>query len=266
MSEATNNELSVTTSGDVGAADISYAASKISRLLSHVDGPVLFAEVRLTQEADPARERPSVAKAVLDVNGQPVRAHVAAQDMAAATDLLEDRLRRRLERHAHVRDDRRARLREHDGVDAHEWRHGELTSQRPEYFDRPADEREVVRRPTYATGQITPDEAVDQLDLLGHDFLLFTNCVTGADAVIAYNHDLVLELVDASNREDAIGADTVAPVKAGRAEALRGTPAEAIEQLDLGVAPFVFFVDPATGRGAVVYHRYDGHYGLVTAT
>jgi len=27
--------------------------------------------------------------------------------------------------------------------------------------------------------------------------------------------------------------------------------------------PFTFFADAGTGRGNVVYHRYDGHYGLL---
>jgi hypothetical protein len=27
--------------------------------------------------------------------------------------------------------------------------------------------------------------------------------------------------------------------------------------------PFLFFVDAERGRGAVLYHRYDGHYGLI---
>jgi len=39
---------------------------------------------------------------------------------------------------------------------------------------------------------------------------------------------------------------------------------EAIERLDAAKEPFVFFADPATGRGNVLYRRYDGHYGLVT--
>jgi len=26
----------------------------------------------------------------------------------------------------------------------------------------------------------------------------------------------------------------------------------------------VFFVEPTTGRGNVVYRRYDGHYGLIS--
>jgi len=39
---------------------------------------------------------------------------------------------------------------------------------------------------------------------------------------------------------------------------------EAIERLDAGAESFVFFVEPTTGRGNVVYRRYDGHYGLVS--
>ena len=38
------------------------------------------------------------------------------------------------------------------------------------------------------------------------------------------------------------------------------------EWLDAVGDELVFFVDEATGRGAVLYRRYDGHYGLVTAT
>ncbi|MEU8925383.1 sigma 54 modulation/S30EA ribosomal C-terminal domain-containing protein [Kitasatospora sp. NPDC048545] len=40
--------------------------------------------------------------------------------------------------------------------------------------------------------------------------------------------------------------------------------AEAVSRLDLTGLPFVFFTDTATGRGNVIYHRYDGHYGLIT--
>jgi hypothetical protein len=40
---------------------------------------------------------------------------------------------------------------------------------------------------------------------------------------------------------------------------------EAVERLESGGEPYVFFVDSTTARGAVVYHRYDGHWGLVTA-
>lgn len=39
---------------------------------------------------------------------------------------------------------------------------------------------------------------------------------------------------------------------------------EAIDLLDASEQPFVFFLDPQTGRGRVLYRRYEGHYGLLS--
>lgn len=259
-------KLFVTSHGEVSENDLAYATDKITGIISGLEGPVLLAEVRLTQEPDPARQRPSIAEVVLHLNGQPVRAHVASHEMNTAVDLLADRLRRRLERHARVRDARRARVRVHHQRDEHQWRHGDLPSQRPEYFDCPVDERRLVRRKSYATGEMTPDEAADALDLLDHDFFLFTNLHTGADAVVSYTDDHGFELIDASGRQDAVGPDTVAPMSPARLVPPRCTTAEATAQLDLDIVPFVFFVDDESGRGSVVYRRYDGHYGLITPT
>ena len=38
---------------------------------------------------------------------------------------------------------------------------------------------------------------------------------------------------------------------------------EAIERIGVGGERFVFFADSASGRGNVLYRRYDGHYGLI---
>ena len=43
------------------------------------------------------------------------------------------------------------------------------------------------------------------------------------------------------------------------------TTAAACERLDALELPFLFFRDSGTGRGSVLYLRYDEHYGLVTA-
>jgi hypothetical protein len=40
---------------------------------------------------------------------------------------------------------------------------------------------------------------------------------------------------------------------------------DAVELLDLSDDRFVFSRDAASGRGQVLYRRYDGHYGLITA-
>ena len=39
---------------------------------------------------------------------------------------------------------------------------------------------------------------------------------------------------------------------------------EAVERLNSGGEPHVFFADATNGRGNVLYRRYDGHYGLIT--
>ena len=43
----------------------------------------------------------------------------------------------------------------------------------------------------------------------------------------------------------------------------RLTVREAAGRLEATGLPFTFFVDAGTGRGSVLYHRYDGHYGLL---
>ncbi|MFD0332117.1 sigma 54 modulation/S30EA ribosomal C-terminal domain-containing protein [Streptacidiphilus monticola] len=41
------------------------------------------------------------------------------------------------------------------------------------------------------------------------------------------------------------------------------TLAQAVQRLEVAALPFVFFIDPATGRGSVLYHRHDGNYGVI---
>lgn len=43
----------------------------------------------------------------------------------------------------------------------------------------------------------------------------------------------------------------------------RLAPSEARKELDALDSPFMFFADEDTGRGNVLYRRYDGDYGLI---
>jgi hypothetical protein len=38
---------------------------------------------------------------------------------------------------------------------------------------------------------------------------------------------------------------------------------EAATRLEAAGQSFLFFVNAATGRGNLIYHRYDGNYGLI---
>jgi ribosomal subunit interface protein len=253
-------EISVT-HGSVSESTKQYAAEKVTQLARFTRRPILYAELRLGVEPHRAIERPAVAEATLDVNGQIVRAHVAARDLLAAIDLLEERLRRRIERQA-----RRTSRGQHrtNAASGGAWRHGDPRTQRPEYFDRPIEEREVVRHKTFALEPMTCDEAAFDLDMLGHDFYLFTEIETGADSVIYHapddGHLEVMHASPNSSRPDGVAV----PLVVSPHHPPELTLADAEERLDTSHEPFVFFVNADTQRGNVVYRRYDGHYGLIT--
>lgn len=246
--------------GDVGDQAKAQVRAEVVRALRRLDEPVLFARATLTVEPDPARERPAVAGATLDVDGDLVRAEVAAPTFPEAIDRLGKRLVDRLEHRARQRE----RLHRSAGLaEPGEWRHGDLATERPPFFDRPVEERQLVRHKTFAIGELTPDEAAFDLELLGYDFYLFTDLATGLDAVLERTTEGSFRLVrlepsDAGVEPAAEAIEVVdhpVPVL---------TLAEAIERLDAGREPHVFFASAVSGRGNVLYRRYDGHYGLIT--
>jgi ribosomal subunit interface protein len=260
VSTLSPDQVHITIRGQVPREAVEYAAEKVARTTRICRDPVLLAEVTLTEEGDPARERPAVAQATLDVDGRPIRAHVAATGMLEAIDLLEDRLGQRLRRHEerlHLKGGARHRTGSHDDG---EWRHGDLPTQRPEHYPLPRDERQLVRTKTFALAPMSIDEAAYDLDMSGHDFYLFTLSETGTDAVLHYRSDgrLGLQLpegVDVRATDEQV-ATSAAPTLSTDA---------AIERLEAGDEPFVFFLRPDTGRGEVVYRRYDGNWGLITS-
>lgn len=249
--------IAVRTTGEVSDADVDYGLSKLSRVIDAIDQPILHASLRLDRAADPARVRPVSARATLDVNGKAVRAHVAADTAGEAVDLLEDRLRHRLSRVAGYRQTRRRR-----GASSGpgEWRRGDEAANRPAFFPRPAEEREVVRHKSFAPAPCTIDEAVFDMESLDHDFYAFVELGTGSDALITRGEEgYGLHLLHNVGAE----LESVVPVAVDATPAPRLTPAEARARLDVGGDPRLWFEDAETGRGHVLYRRYDGHYGLL---
>ncbi len=241
--------------GDVSNVDREYARSKVERLEGLAGAPVLFARVDLRVFADPARERPADAKASLDVNGRLVRAHVAAGSMPEAVDLLEARLRERLARVVGRRAADRSGARAASAASAR--------VHRPGFATIAPEESVIVAHKTFAVGSQSIDEAVDDLERLDHDFFLFRNEHTGADNVLVRVDD-GYQLYEASGRCPL--DDVVEPVQRGGVAPPVVEVDEAVDLLELGELPFVFFVDPQRRRGHVLYRRYDGQYGLIEPT
>jgi hypothetical protein len=57
--------------------------------------------------------------------------------------------------------------------------------------------------------------------------------------------------------------ETAVPLTVSSQPAPRLTAGQAVAWLDLTGQPFLFYANAASGRGRLLYHRYDGHYGLV---
>ncbi|WP_156689307.1 HPF/RaiA family ribosome-associated protein [Mycobacterium sp. Marseille-P9652] len=252
-------DVRVTTHGQLPGAE-DYARTKIGELGHLTHQPVLDAHVRLSRHGDPAVARRVIAQANLDVNGRLVRAQVEGYTAREAIDLLEARLRRRLERTAQHWEGRRGAA---PHVGEHEWARQSEPNHRPNYFPRPEDERRIMRHKSYSLPTCTVDQAAAEMELLDYDFHLFTEEGTRQDGVL-YHEGLTefrLALVDPEFVDKL--APFEMPLTISSQPAPRLTVDQAIERIELLGLPFLFFVDTARGRGSVLYHRYDGHYGLI---
>jgi ribosome-associated translation inhibitor RaiA len=237
------DDLEVVVRGDLPRDIADYASSRIAELGDHLTEPVFHTRVRLTHEPNPAVEEPVRAQGNVSLKGRMVRAQVAGRTGQEAVDRLLDRLRQGLSRHARDWEAKRGARTDREGV-LQEWRHDAPRADRPPFYPRPIEDRQVIRHKSFTPRRVPPDEAALEMDELDYDFHLFTNTGTARDSVVVRDG----------------GSYRIVDEKA----APRLSIDEARENLELAGLPFVFFVDRSTDRGAVLYHRYDGHYGHIT--
>ncbi len=253
---ATPVPVEVTSRGNVGEFAGAYARDKVAQALAVAHEPVLHAHVVLDWRHDPRMEQHALVKATVDVNGTTVHAKTTASTMNEAVDELESRLRRQL---VHLQERSRTRHRWTGIANEQEWRHGDLPRQPLPYFPRPEQTREVVRHKSFATEPMTVDEAAYEMELLDHDFYLYLDVSSGSPALV---HRLP---------GGGYGLQAVAPAEAPATVSHEVAPptlsdAEARDRIEADSEPFVFYLDSTAGTGRVLYHRYDGHYGLIDLT
>jgi len=248
-------EPTIVVRGDVPDQMIAYARGKKFDVLARTSMPVLAAELRLEHHADPARERPNHAEMTIDLDGVVVRVRRSAPTMSEAIDRADARLRRRVEAATERPQARRLRHR-----DEQSWHHDDRPSERPHFFPRPLGERELVRRKTFALRPESIEEALFDLETLDHDFFLFVQDETNAEAVV-YRVGHRYGLMQRVPTPEAIKQVEVA-LAVGPGPVMT-TVENALTVLDDSDIPFEFFVDDTSRRGMVVYRRYDGHYGLI---
>ncbi len=143
-----------------------YVEKKIDRLDRYLPN---LTDVRVdlsTENTRSADERQIAQITIRDNRGTILRAEERSNDMFAAIDEVVDKLYSQISRY---RGKQRRRWRQ--GISAEEFM-GE-----PLPFAEEADEEDadIVRTKRFPIQPMTAEEAIDQLELLGHDFFVFFN-------------------------------------------------------------------------------------------
>jgi putative sigma-54 modulation protein len=139
-----------------------YAAQKLGKLDKHLNDATRL-ELELQIEKNPSISDNQVAEATVWTKGPILRARESSTDMKASIDQLVDKLERQARRY---RDKRRRG-------------HGRVA---PPVEGRSvvADEDSllIVKTKQFPVKPMSPEEAVLQLELVGHDFFVFQNAET----------------------------------------------------------------------------------------
>jgi putative sigma-54 modulation protein len=136
-----------------------YAESKLAKLDRHLHETAQV-ELELSMERNPSIANNAVAEATVWTKGPVVRARETSSDLKASIDQLVGKLERQVKRAREKRRSRFTRLR------------GSAPAETlPETNEHP----QIVRTKQFALKPMTPEEAVLQLDLIGHDFFVFRN-------------------------------------------------------------------------------------------
>jgi putative sigma-54 modulation protein len=146
-----------------------YAEEKLAKLERHLNGPTRV-ELELAVEKNPSIAANNVAEATIWTKGPVLRAREASGDMKASIDQLADKLERQVTRYREKR--RRHGIR---GEHAHE--------QAPA-LPEDLDGLPIVKTKQFAIKPMSPEEAVLQLELIGHDFFVFRNADTSEVNVV----------------------------------------------------------------------------------
>ena len=148
-----------------------YAQEKLRKLEKHLNDAARL-ELELAVEKNPSISENQIAEGTIWTKGPVLRARESSPDMRASIDMLVEKLERQARRY---RDKRR--------------RGPTRWSSAPEVETIPvvADEEApvIVKTKQFPVKPMTPEEAVLQLELIGHDFFVFQNAET-TDVNVVY--------------------------------------------------------------------------------
>ncbi len=138
-----------------------YAERKLGKLGRHLPN-IMEAKVEISEEKTKSPEQHYVVRVTVDSNAILLHGEERGQDLFTAIDKVAEVMMRQIEHH-------KGKL----------YEKGRGSSMARGEFSEEAEPapgpREVVKVKRFAVKPMSVDEAIDQMELLGHDFFLFFN-------------------------------------------------------------------------------------------
>jgi putative sigma-54 modulation protein len=144
---------------------------KLDRYLPSIDE----ARVEISQEKTKSAKDRNVVQVTLRANGAILRAEDRSEAIYACIDNVVDKIHRQIVRYKGKRVDRRqGQLGNKQNQNSDQ---EELPALEPEIVAALAEEQErkIVRTKRFLVSPMTEDEAIEQMELLGHNFFIFYN-------------------------------------------------------------------------------------------
>ncbi len=150
-----------------------YAEEKIGNAIKAVDADNVSTEIVLYTEKNPANPLPAICEVTVRIKGHIVRVEESEEDMYAAIDVAAAKVSRQLRKYKTRVVEKRVRDIERS-ADAIREAAAETELDVDRLMNELADD-EVVRVKEIEFTPMTEEEALIEIDLLGHDFFAYTD-------------------------------------------------------------------------------------------
>ncbi|WP_100487189.1 ribosome hibernation-promoting factor, HPF/YfiA family [Sporolactobacillus pectinivorans] len=164
-----------------------YAEKRIGKLEKYFSSP-LTTSARVNMRV---HNKEQVIEVTIPVQGLLLRAEVGQEDMYTAIDLVVSKLERQIKKYK-TKLNRKTRQDARQAIQAS----GSSTMTKPAETETVEDALEIVRRKSFVLKPMTAEEAILQMDMLGHTFFVFNNAENGGINVVYQRKDGRYGLID----------------------------------------------------------------------
>lgn len=158
-------------------------------------------EVVFSEEHNPRIAESAVVEVTARTKGHHIRAQGAAADHRGAVDVAVAHFERQLARYK-ARQVDRARGRDRSAVAAVPGPGNATAPLAPEVGEDNGATPQIVRTKRFTLRPMHPEEAALQLELLGHEFFLFTHASSGASSVVYRRRDGQMGMIEGVTSEE----------------------------------------------------------------